>query len=141
MGFLGASWDELRSLEEVHFSKCLLDTDLHCAGNFKFARTTRGFPYQLKHFAGVRDSLGMDTTGKHCAPPRPTFSRKGWERKQGKKERGSGGVRRMWTRDVNRTPASKLLLDCAHLHVLMHHSSARNITFILQMVIYVKQLI
>lgn len=91
----------------------------------KFARTTWGFPYQLKHFAGVRDCLGMDTTGKHCAPPpRPTFSSKGWERKQGKKESGSGVVRRMWTRDVNRTAASKLLLDCAHLHVLMHHSSA-----------------
>lgn len=115
VGTSWAAWKKCTSANACRILICIVCKV--CTNNFRFS-------ISIKALCRVRDCLGMDTTGKHCAPPRPTFSSKGWERKQGKKESGSGVVRRMWTRDVNRTAASKLLLDCAHLHVLMHHSSA-----------------
>lgn len=87
----------------------------------------------------------MDTTGKHYAPPRPTFSSKGWERKQGKKGRGSGvgGCGRgMWIAH-RRANFYWIALICMSSCIIHRHrfATARNITFILQMLIYVKQLI
>lgn len=117
----------------------LLDTDLHSAGNSKFLWTTASFPCQLKLSVGVRDSSGMGAP-THVTPT-PPKAREG-TRRRGEREEADGLG--MWitnpaTSAGNWMAALICIASCIiHRH---HFTTVRNITFILQMLIYVKQLI
>ena len=114
----------VRGPEEAHVYKCLLDTDLHSAGNSHFLWTTASFPCQLKLSVGVRDSSGMGAPTHFSAGPCGRTWPPPQKSKRGDQIGGEKGRRRMGEGCESQTSNFSWQLDGAHLHSLMHHSSA-----------------
>lgn len=88
-------WKRERDLEEAHFHTCLLDTDLHCTGNYKFERTTAAFSMTTKPLNRSKDSGRMVAQtctlyAQSCThrPPHSPEQERGGERQRRQRAEG-----------------------------------------------------